>query len=50
MFYIYKEYHGVKSKVTLNSNSIECFDCNISVRQGENLSPILFSLYTNDLE
>ena len=26
------------------------FNCNIGVRQGENLSPLLFSLYTNDLE
>ena len=34
--------------------STECyqifFNCNIGVRQGENLSPFLFSLYINDLE
>ena len=26
------------------------FDCNIGVRQGENLSPIRFTFYLNDLE
>ena len=26
------------------------FDCQISLRQGENLSPLLFSLYVNDPE
>jgi hypothetical protein len=26
------------------------FTCNVGVRQGENLSPFLFSLYINDLD
>ena len=28
----------------------EYFSCNIGVRQGENMSPFLFSLYLNDLQ
>jgi hypothetical protein len=30
--------------------SPDFFDCNNGVRQGENLSPFLFSIYLNDLE
>ena len=34
----------------LHLKHVEFFNCNIGVRQGENLSPFLFSLYINDLE
>ena len=43
-------YKGIKSMVKINGMSSEFFNCNIGVRQGENLSPFLFSLYINDLE
>ena len=47
---IYNLYSNAKSKVKMNSKiSINCFSCNIVVRQGENLSPVLFALYLNDL-
>lgn len=41
---------GIKSLVKLNGISSNFFECNVGVRQGENLSPFLFSLYINDLE
>ena len=43
-------YRGVKSCLKLNNNLTDFFVCDRGVRQGENLSPILFSLYLNDLE
>ena len=43
-------YHNMKSKVTSNGQSSPLFSCENGVRQGENLSPILFSIFLNDLE
>lgn len=43
-------YIDVKSLVKINGTSSEYFNCNVGVRQGENLSPFLFSLYIDDLE
>ena len=48
--YIQNMYKGIKSMLKINGMSSEFFNCNIGVRQGENLSPFLFSLYINDLE
>jgi hypothetical protein len=46
-FYMYQ---NIKSCVKHNGNHSQFFSSEIGVRQGENLSPILFSLYLNDLQ
>ena len=43
-------YEQVKSCVFMNDNTSDFFGSFRGVRQGENLSPVLFSLYLNDLE
>ena len=43
-------YQNVKSKAKYNNQKSEDFACNTGVRQGECLSPVLFSIYFNDLE
>ena len=43
-------YRNVKSCVSVNGKTSSFFPCNIGVRQGENLSPLLFSIFLNDLE
>ena len=43
-------YSNLKSCVMSNSRKSDFFNCNIGVRQGENLSPFLFALYINDFE
>ena len=43
-------YSIVKSKIKYKNNVSEAFICSIGVRQGECLSPFLFSMYLNDLE
>ena len=43
-------YSNVKSCVFANGERSQFFENLTGVRQGENLSPLLFSLYVNDLE
>ena len=43
-------YNGIKSCVSANGQDSPFFACECGVRQGENLSPVLFALYLNDLE
>ena len=43
-------YSDIKSCVSLNGDCSTFFYCKNGLRQGENLSPILFSLFLNDLE
>ena len=47
---IYNMYHGIKSCVKYSGEQSEFFPCLTGVRQGENLSPFLFSVFLNDLE
>ena len=43
-------YNETKSCVTVNGCSSTFFKCQQGVRQGEKLSPLLFSIYLNDLD
>lgn len=43
-------YDNAKSCVRVSDNLSHTFQCKVGVRQGENLSPLLFSLFLNDLE
>lgn len=47
---IHNMYNGIKSSISINGESSPFFACDCGVRQGENLSPVMFSLYLNDLE
>ena len=47
---IHSMYENIKSCVKLDNQSSSFFASECGVRQGENLSPLLFSLYLNDLE
>jgi hypothetical protein len=42
---IFNLYQNAKSCVSLESNITNFFPCNTGVRQGENLSPILFAIF-----
>ncbi|XP_063436930.1 uncharacterized protein LOC134718363 [Mytilus trossulus] len=52
--YMYKIIHNmyadIKSCLSYNGEKSDYFPSNIGLRQGENLSPFLFSLFLNDLE
>ena len=43
-------YNGIKSVTKLNGKISDTFLCNVGVRQGENLSPLLFAIFLNDIE
>ena len=43
-------YSNIKNCITINNEKSNFFQSNCGIRQGENLSPILFSLFLNDLE
>ena len=43
-------YNNIKSCISVNDTQSPFFPCERGVRQGENLSPLLFALYLNDLE
>ena len=43
-------YFSVKSRVKYCNKIGNEFCCNLGVRQGECLSPLLFSLFLNDIE
>lgn len=47
---IHNLYYNAKSAVMSSGQLSQTFACNIGVRQGENLSPLLFALYLNDFE
>ena len=47
---IYNLYANAKSCVKHNGSISNAFACNVGVRQGENLSPLLFAIYLNDFE
>ena len=47
---IFNLYQNAKSCVKSNGKMSDFFSCDRGVRQGENLSPILFAIYLNDFE
>ena len=47
---IYNMYDTAKSCVKQQSMISGLFACNVGVRQGENLSPLLFAMFLNDFE
>ena len=47
---IFNMYTSVKSCISYNNHTTGYFNCEIGVRQGENLLPFLYSMFLNDLE
>ena len=47
---IFNMYQETKACIKLNNKLSNSFNCNIGVRQGDNLSPLLFALFINDFE
>ena len=47
---IFNMYKNAKSYVKNETLMSGIFSCNVGVRQGENLSPLLFSIFLNDFE
>ena len=43
-------YCAVKSRVKLENKLSDAFECSLGVRQGQILSPFLFSMFLNDIE
>jgi len=43
-------YTNIKSCISINGEHSDYFQCHQGLTQGEHLSPIMFSLYLNDLE
>ena len=43
-------YKGIKSRVQIGQHVSNLFLCNVGVRQDENVSPFLLTLFINDLE
>ena len=43
-------YKCVKTRIVVDGEKSEPFDCKLGVRQGECLSPFLFAIYINDME
>ena len=47
---IYNMYQNTKSCVRAHNSLIDYFSCCVGVRQGKNVSPLLFSPFLNDIE